>query len=115
MIIWRGWGILAAILLFGGLVAAQFVADAVGGKGTYAANTFLYAGLGLIVGGGLTFLFARWEKGRNPPRVLADKETGQEVTLQNRSDLFFVPMKYWGLLGIGAGVVAMIAGLLGAR
>jgi hypothetical protein len=114
MIIWRGWGILAAVLLFGGLVAAQLVADAVGGKGTYAANTFLYAGFGLIVGGGLTFLFARWEQGRNPPRVLIDKETGQEVTLRNRSELFFVPMKYWGLLGIGAGVVAIIAGLFGA-
>jgi hypothetical protein len=52
--------------------------------------------------------------GRNPSRVLIDKETGQEVTLRNRSELFFVPMKYWGLLGIGAGVVAIIAGLFGA-
>lgn len=114
MIIWRGWGFLAAVLLFGGLVVAQLIADGLGGEGTYASNTFLYAGLGLIVGGALTFLFARWEHGRNPPRVLVDKETGGEVTFENRSELFFVPMKYWGMLGIAAGAVAIIAGLSGA-
>ncbi|HEX9634408.1 MAG TPA: hypothetical protein VGB34_02865 [Candidatus Limnocylindria bacterium] len=51
MIIWRRWGILVAVLLFGGLVVAQLVADAIGGKGTYAANSTMYAGLGLTVGG----------------------------------------------------------------
>ncbi len=41
MIIWRGWGFLAAVLLFGGLLAAQLIADAIGGDGTYQTNLML--------------------------------------------------------------------------
>lgn len=113
MLIWRGFGILAAVLLFGGLVVAQLVADAIGGPGTYGENTLLYAGLGLTLGGALTFLIARWDEGRNPERTLVDKDSGQEVRLRNQSTLFFIPMKYWGIVGMIAGLLAAVAGLLG--
>lgn len=45
MIIWRGWGFLAAVLLFGGLVAVQLVVDAIGGDGAYRGNVLLMAAL----------------------------------------------------------------------
>ena len=113
MLIWRRFGILAAVLLFGGLVVANLVADAIGGSGTYRENTLLYGGIGVAAGGLLTFLIARWDEGRNPERTLVDKETGGEVTVRNRSDLFFIPMKNWGLLGMVAGPVAALAGIFG--
>ena len=55
----------------------------------------------MIIGGALVWGFAEWETRRSKPRVLVDKETGQEVTQTNRSDLFFIPIRNWGWLSIG--------------
>lgn len=112
MIIWRGIGFLVAVLLFGGLVLAQLVADSIGGPDTYSENVPLYAGFGLIIGGALTYLLARWDESRNPERNLVDQKTGQEVIIRNRSEFFFIPMRYWGLLAMVVGPMAVVAGLL---
>lgn len=113
MIIWRGWGLLAAVLFFGGLVLAQLVADGIGGEGTYASNIALFAGIGLVVGGAATYALSRWRESRNPPRRLVDPATGGEVILHDRNDLFFIPIKIWGFIGMGGGAVAALAGLFG--
>ena len=113
MIIWRGWGFLAAVLLFGGLVAAQLTAEAIGGEGAYQRNSLLLGGLGLAAGGAVTFLLARWLEGRNPPRSLVDQATGEQVVVQRRDDLFFIPMKYWGIVGIAGGLIVATMGILG--
>jgi hypothetical protein len=112
MIIWRRWGILVPVFLFGGLVIAQLLADAIGGPGTYRSNSLIYGGAGVTVGGILTFLVARWDETRNPPQTLIDKETGAEIVFRTKSDLFFIPMKFWGLLGIVIGPIAIAAGFL---
>lgn len=113
MLIWRGLGILAPVLLFGGLVVSQLLADGIGGEGTYSSNTAVFAGFGLIVGGILTYLVAIWDENRNPERTLVDPKTGEQVTLRKRSDLFWIPMRYWGLLGVAGGSIAATAGLIG--
>lgn len=113
MIIWRGWGFLAAVLLFGGLVAAQLVVDAIGGDGAYRGNVLLYGGIGIAVGGAATVLLARWLDDRNPPRRLVGQATGAVVTLESPNDLFFIPMKAWGIVGVGGGLVMALLGALG--
>ena len=108
MIIWRGWGFLAAVLIFGGLLAAQLVVDAILGDGTYSANSGLYGGIGAAIGGALTYGVGQWLQRRNPPRRLIDAETGQEVIHHARNDLFFIPMKTWGVIAIvGGGLLAL--------
>ena len=104
VIIWRRWGILVPVVIFAALFATQSVVDAIAGEDTYSGNR-LYQGVALIIGGALVWGFAEWETRRSKPRVLVDKETGQEVTQTDRSDLFFIPIRYWGWLSIGVGVV----------
>lgn len=41
---------------------------------------------------------------KGPGRVLRDEKTGERVTLANRNDFFFIPMKWWGLISAVAGV-----------
>jgi hypothetical protein len=115
MIIWRGWGILAAVLLFGGLVAAQLVVDAAAGEGTYQGNSLVYGGIGVAIGGAVTYVLATWLERRDPPRTLVDQSTGEQVVLKTRNDLFFIPMKIWGLIGIVGGIVVALLGVTGAQ
>ncbi len=43
-----------------------------------------------------------------PGRIVIDKQTGQEMTLDANHDLFFVPLRYWPAILIVAGVAFMI-------
>jgi hypothetical protein len=113
MIIWRGWGILAPVLIFGGLLAAQLVVDSIMGRGTYSSNSTLYGGIGAIAGGVATYLVGRWLERRNPPKRLVDPETGSDVVLKSHNDLFFIPMKTWGLIGIAGGALFVLSGGFG--
>jgi hypothetical protein len=115
VIIWRGWGFLAAIFLFGGLLVTQLVVDGVSGQRTYSNNSAVFGGVGAMVGGAVTYAVARWLERRNPPRQLVDPATGEEVRLQSRDDLFFIPMKVWGLIGIVGGAIIALGGLLGIQ
>jgi hypothetical protein len=47
---------------------------------------------------------------RRPARVVIDKQTGHEIALKNKHDLFFVPLRYWPPILVCGGVVAMIFG-----
>jgi hypothetical protein len=113
MFIWRGWGILTAVLLFGGLVLAQVLVNAVAGEGTYEANSAVYGGIGVAVGGIATFLLGQWLDRRNPPRRLVDQETGQQVMVEAKNDLFWIPMKVWGIIGVLGGLIMFLIGAFG--
>lgn len=110
MIIWRGIGIVTPVLLFGGLIASQLIADSLGGEGTYTRNALLWGGLGAVAGGAITYLVGRWDESRNPTRTLVDPTTGKEKVLRSRSDLFFIPMKYWGMAAVLLGAIALVVG-----
>jgi hypothetical protein len=113
MIIWRGWGILTVVFLFGGLLAAQLIVDAVAGGGTYSANSAVYGGAGVGIGGVVTYLVGQWLENRNSPRRLVDPASGEEVMIESRNDLFWIPMRIWGLIGVIGGVLVAVAGAIG--
>ena len=113
MIIWRGWGFLAAVFLFGGLLLAQLVVDSVAGRGTYSSSSTVYGGIGVAIGGVVTYAVAQWLERRNPPRRLVDPASNEEVVLESRNDLFFIPMRFWGLIGIVGGVIMVLSGAFG--
>ena len=103
MLIWRGWGILAVVLGFGALVAAQSIVDAVAGRGTYSENSGLFGGVALVIGGVATFFLGRWLNDPKRNRVLVDKP---------RNDLFWIPMEIWGGVLVVGGLVMFVVGML---
>lgn len=112
MLIWRGWGVLAAVFGFGGLVVMQLLLDSVGGSGTYQENSNLWGGLGLLIGGVLTgWLGVRWNRGE--ARVLVDEETGERVEVKAEHSLLWIKMEYWGGMFVAGGAVMMVIGLVG--
>lgn len=104
MIIWRGWGILAALIpaavfiLFVavfGLLAAVF-----GAKGAAVANS-PYMGLLMVLVPGACSAALVWWLGRKlnsgPTRELVDPKTGQRVVLRKEHSLFWIPMQWWAI------------------
>jgi hypothetical protein len=104
MIIWRGWGILALVIpLALGFLAEEACKALLGGE---APNRYfqLGAGAGLLV----VWFLGRWLNGR-PQKILIDPESGERGVLKGGNSLFWIPMQYWALIGLGT----MVLGWLG--
>lgn len=111
MVIWQGWGILAVVLGFGGLVAAQALLNGLGGPGTYESDSSLWGGLGVVVGGIATAALGLRLNGK-PPKVLLDEESGERVEVRSNHSLFWIKMEYWGAFLIVGGLAMVVGGLL---
>jgi hypothetical protein len=111
MVVWQGYGFLVALipLLLG--IGAAFAADSIWGPGTIQTHGRLIYGTVALVSGGLIFMLAR-RLSRRPKRVLVDKETGQEVVLEESHTLWFVPLRFWAALLAVGGAVVIVIGLV---
>jgi len=68
-------------------------------------------GLSLLVSSiAIYFLYKRLDKEK--PRILVDKETGQEFDFKKKHELFFIPLKYWSYIIAALGVIVMVKQLL---
>jgi hypothetical protein len=108
MLVWQGAGVLVAILGGGVVVLTNFVATKVFGEVKYGNPRpwigFVAFGLAAALVWGLHRRLSR-----TPPRVVIDKETRQEIVLEERHTLFFIPVKYWPAIFLAIGVFVTIA------
>jgi hypothetical protein len=87
VVIWRGWGLLAAAALIVPLAACGAQADMRPGAATVLAGLALAAGRS-----GCWALGRRWNRGAA------------------RHSLYFVPLQYWGLAYVAVGGTAALTG-----
>ncbi|MDO5067202.1 MAG: hypothetical protein Q4D96_07995 [Propionibacteriaceae bacterium] len=109
MIIWRGWGILAAACIAAGLGTSSLL---------FPGNTksMGFTAVGFLLGGLLCFLLGWWLNQVRPTAKLVKlaQEIGPEQAelyakqLRNQHTLFFVPIQYLGVLAAGGGLVALV-------
>jgi uncharacterized membrane protein len=108
MIIWRGWGALIFVIVFGCSLAANFICNAIVGAPYYDEHKWPFA-LSLVASAVICWVWGVIAA-KKPDRVVIDKATGQEMVLKaSRPALFFIPLQYWGpiLLVIAIGVFVM--------
>lgn len=112
MIVWQGWGILAALI-----PAALFVLSAVlfgiGGKGTPLEHPMV----GIVFTAVLSAIAVWWlgnKLNSAPGRELVDPQTGQRVVLRTRHTLFWIPMQWWAIPILLLGGVALAGMFLGS-
>jgi len=107
MLIWKRWGILAFVIGFGSLVVTQLVVDAVWGEGTYTADSDLWAGVGMMLGGAVTLAVGlrlnRWARTEHGPWLPTS-----QLPYRERHTLFWIPMEYWGALLTMVGLIMII-------
>lgn len=104
MLIWRGYGIMVAILAFVGYTTAMMTARHFMGSPlptTYRGAVEL---TGMLLAAALVYGLHVAIERSTKPRIVVDKATGQEMKLIAKHDFFFIPVKFWpyilGALGV---------------
>lgn len=110
MIIWRGMGILALLVAVAINVAINEAANGYFGvpegfKHYRDAHGWLWL-VGMTLSAAACWYLGAWldAGARKDAQVLVDKETGQDVHLVARHDLFFIPVRWWALVWLAAGL-----------
>jgi ABC-type amino acid transport system permease subunit len=111
MIIWSGLGFFVAVIVLGCALAANLIADAMTGSGTYWDENRWTLGVALLVAAVLCWFVGRYLRGRKA-RTLIDKQTGEEVIMKPSHSLFFIPMDYWGPILAVVGLALLVKDLV---
>jgi hypothetical protein len=93
IIIWRGFGFLVAVIVFGCSLVANLIFNAEVGSGYYDHHRWPFA-VSLIVSAAICWFLGDYLRKR-PGRVVIDKQSGKEFTLNKSHSLFFIPMHWW--------------------
>jgi hypothetical protein len=105
--VWRGKGYLVpAIVFFVGL-ALNLATNLMWGE-AYWDNHAWPVGCEFILSGGLIWVVER-QLAKQAGRVLIDEQTGQRVVLSSNHQFFWIPMKWWGVILVGIGIVVWAA------
>lgn len=109
MIIWRGLGILVAVICFAALILTEKVSENITGDDQFYQQHGWVVLIGLLVAATLTYglhRLLRLQKGR----VVIDKETGEEIVLSPKHSLFFIPVQLWPAVFVILGLVFAVVG-----
>jgi FtsH-binding integral membrane protein len=105
MIIWSGWGVLVAIIVFVSSLIMEILVESIQGSSSFYQQQNWPMTLALVISGVICWFLGK-QLNKPSDRVLLDKETGEEVKLSGaRHKLFFIKMEYWGLILIIIGII----------
>jgi hypothetical protein len=109
MFVWRGFGLAVVGLTFVSLLLTELGVESLFSDDAYYQEHGWPKLLALVLAAGLVLLLSNHFENR-PARIVIDKETGQEIALKDKHDLFFVPLRYWPAILVVAGFAFMIFG-----
>jgi hypothetical protein len=116
MIIWRGWGVLALIIMALTAVAIEGILEATVGLPNGIKQYRVEHPWVWLVSFGLAAVFC-WFAGTALERrelknakVVTDKETGQDIRLIGRNDMFWIPVKWWSVVYVVLAIVFVVSG-----
>ena len=109
MIFWTGFGFLVAIIGFATLILTELVSESITkNEQFYQENSWVIL-VGMTIAAVLTFGLHKILSLKKP-KIVIDKETGQEMELRGSHSLFFIPVKWWPVAFIVLGFIFMFTG-----
>lgn len=97
MIIWRGFGVLVILILFFVSLFTEIITEYLTVDENFYQESPYPIALAFFIAGLINFFLGRYLNGKEK-RIYIDKETGEEVELDENHTLFLMPMEYWGIL-----------------
>jgi hypothetical protein len=107
MIIWRGWGFLVAVFVFGASLAMELITESLTGDDDFYQKEAWPLALAFVVAGIVTWFVGKQLHARGA-RVVIDKATGRELAIGGSHTFFFVPMHYWAVVLIALAVLPFV-------
>ena len=105
-IIWRGYGILAPVILVDITFILMMIIDSYTHTINYAdAHRWIYS-IGSLLGAGLCWPIGKYLNSK-PGRIVIDEKTGQRIELKKIHSCFFIPFEYWAVIGVIASIVTL--------
>jgi len=96
MVVWKGWGLLIAVFLFAFVLPVELLVEHYFGEGQYKSLSWPVPLVFLLAAIPTTLVGIKLNN--KPTRVLIDSETGEKVELKSEHSLFWIPMRYWGVI-----------------
>jgi hypothetical protein len=106
LIIWSGLGFLVAVIAFGCSLIANLIFNAAMGEGYYDHHKWPCA-VSLMVSAMICWFLGDYLRKR-PGRVVIDKQTGKEFTLNKKHTLFLIPVHYWSPILLGGALILFV-------
>ncbi len=107
MIIWSGYGFLAALIPFAFFFLASALTPASGGA--VSGTTHNWPGAIALLLSAVAVWMIGTRLNSTPGRELIDPQTGQSVRFRRTHSLFFIPMQYTAVLAVIAAVIVLMA------
>lgn len=108
MIIWRGWGVLVLVLGAAALLLTQWLTRAISGDALYYQSHRWPTLVAMALAAAGTWVLHQ-ALSRKQPRIVIDKDTGQEIAFRKEHSLFFIPVKWWPVIYVAVGVAVQFA------
>lgn len=105
-IVWRGWGILAPLILVGITMLVTSLADSLTASLNYADHHRWIYTIGALLGAAACW-FIGIKLNRRPGRIVIDEKTGARIELRKTHSCFFIPFEAWAAIGVIASIVTL--------
>jgi hypothetical protein len=106
MIIWQGWGLLAAFLPVLFYIITVLVVTAIAGEPYVSVHSWPGA-LGVLISAGAVWWLVKVLG--QPDRQLLDLQTGETVVFRKKHSLFFIPLQYFVFVLVAIAVWMLVA------
>ena len=113
MIIWQGKGWMVIAILIGCSLVANVLTDSLSGSDQYWEQNKWPLGLALVASGIICwFVGAKLEL--EGVRTLIDPETDELVVIYPQHTLFWIPVKYCGVIALLGGILVTVLDIVNA-
>jgi hypothetical protein len=103
MILWRGWGAIVILIVFGSCCLLNLLCNVFAGNDYWETHCWPFASA-FVLAGVIIWLVNSYLLDQ-PERVLVDEKTGERVRLVKRSRLFFIDIKWWAWICYAIGLI----------
>ncbi len=104
MLIWRGYGILVAVITI--VIGALF---SLGFENFFGIHRDWGVVAGLFVSGIIVWFAGKKVNDPSRGKLVVEKETGKEILLIEEHSMFFIKMQYWAFILGTAGIIMTIS------
>lgn len=106
MIIWSGFGWLAAVIALICTLAVQLFTQLITGSTAYYESNNWLLSISFLISGVICWFLGKYMH-RPSGKTYTDNETGEQVEIVKKHTLFFIKIEYWAFIFAAIAIVSL--------